>query len=78
LQNATAMKWSTCRRLKDAVNSAAQLHGWNQPAGVNVTIANIPLPTAEERAELTAIDRKLDEIAAKIKAHRQLQLPAQS
>jgi len=54
-------------RLKDVVNSAAQLHGWNQPAGVNVNIANIPLPSAEERAELTAIDRKLDAIAAKLK-----------
>ena len=54
-------------RLKDVVNSAAQLHGWNQPA-VNVNIANIPLPTAEERAEMTAIDRKLDAIAAKLKA----------
>jgi hypothetical protein len=54
-------------RLKDVVTSAAQLHGWNQPAGVNVNIANIPMPTAEERAELTALDRKLDEIAAKLK-----------
>jgi len=40
----------------------------NQPAGVNVNIANIPLPTAEERAEMNAIDRKLDAIAAKLKA----------
>jgi hypothetical protein len=54
-------------RLKDVVSSAAQLHGWNQPAGVNVNIANIPMPTAEERAEMTAIDRKLDAIAAKLK-----------
>src|SRR5262245_3317123 len=30
----------------------AQLHGWNQPAGVNVNIADIPLPTAEERAAM--------------------------
>ena len=49
------------------VTSAAQLHGWNQSAGVNVNIANIPMPTAEERAELTALDRKLDAIAAKLK-----------
>ena len=55
-------------RLKDVVNSAAQLHGWNEPAGVNVNIANIPLPTEEERAEMRAIDRKLDAIAAKLKA----------
>ena len=61
-----AMKWSMAR-LKDVVSSAAQLHGWNQPASVNVNIANIPMPTAEERAELTAIDRKLDAIAAKLK-----------
>ena len=52
-------------RLKDVVTSAAQLHGWNQPAAVNVGVqVNVPLPTAEERAELTAIDRKLDAIAA--------------
>src|SRR5262249_2889882 len=57
-------------RLKDVVNSAAQLHGWNQPAAVNVNIANIPLPSAEERAEMTAIDRKLDAIAAKLKERR--------
>ena len=55
-------------RLKDVVSSAAQLHGWNQPAGVNVNIANIPLPTAEERAEMRALDAKLDAIAAKLKA----------
>src|SRR5262245_60763994 len=62
-------------RLKDVVSSAAQLHGWNQPA-VNVNIANIPLPTAEERAEMTAIDRKLDAIAAKLKqAQTTLRLP---
>ena len=54
-------------RLKDVVNSAAQLHGWNQPAAVNVNIANIPMPTEEERAEMNAIDRKLDAIAAKLK-----------
>jgi hypothetical protein len=54
-------------RLKDVVSSAVQLHGWNQPA-VNVNIANIPLPTEEERAEMREIDRKLDAIAAKLKA----------
>jgi hypothetical protein len=54
-------------RLKDVVNSAAQLHGWNQSAGVNVNIANIPLPTAEERAEMRALDAKLDALAAKLK-----------
>jgi hypothetical protein len=54
-------------RLKDVVSSAAQLHGWNQPAGVNVNIANIPLPTEEERAEMRDIDRKLDAIATKLR-----------
>ena len=39
-------------KLKDVVNSAAQLHGWNQPA-VNVNIANIPMPSEEERAEMS-------------------------
>ena len=34
----------------------------------SINIVNIPMPTAEERAELTAIDRKLDAIAAKLKA----------
>ena len=54
-------------RLKDVVSSAAQLHGWNQPAGVNLNIANIPMPTAEERAEMRALDAKLDAIAAKLR-----------
>src|SRR5262245_44537298 len=62
-------------RLKDVVSSAAQLHGWNQPAGVNVNIANIPLPTAEERAEMRALDRKLDAIAAKLKQAQTKALP---
>ena len=55
-------------RLKDVPSSAAQLHGWNQPAGVNVNIANIPLRTEEERAEMRALDAKLDAIATKLKA----------
>jgi hypothetical protein len=55
-------------RLKDVVSSAAQLHGWNQPVGVNVNIANIPMPTAKEREEMRAMDAKLDAIAAKLKA----------
>ena len=33
----------------------------------SINIVNFPMPTAEERAELTAIDRKLDAIAAKLK-----------
>jgi hypothetical protein len=55
-------------RLKHVVSSAAQLHGWNQPAAVNVNIANIPMPTEEERAEMRALDAKLDALAAKLKA----------
>jgi hypothetical protein len=54
-------------RLKDVVSSAAQLHGWNQPAAVNVNIANIPMPTEEERAEMRALDAKLDAFAKLIK-----------
>jgi hypothetical protein len=53
-------------KLKDVVSSAAQVHGWNQPA-VNVNIANIPMPTEEERAEMRALDRKLDAFAAMLK-----------
>jgi hypothetical protein len=34
----------------------------------SINIVNIPMPTPEERAELTAINRKLDAIAAKVKA----------
>ena len=50
-------------RLKDVVSSAVQLHGWNAQAGVNVGVqVNVPLPTAEERAERKAIHAKLDQI----------------
>jgi len=35
---------------------------------VNVNIANIPMPTAEERAEMAALDAKLDAFAAMLKA----------
>ena len=51
-------------RLKDVVSSAAQLHGWNQPAGVNVNIANISLPTEAEVAERRAQHKQLDQITA--------------
>jgi hypothetical protein len=34
---------------------------------VSVNIADIPMPTAEEHAEMNAIDHKLDAIAAKLK-----------
>ena len=51
-------------RLKDVVSSAAQLHGWDQVPAVNVNIANIPLPTADERAEMRQLDAKLDAFAS--------------
>jgi hypothetical protein len=54
-------------KLKDVVSGAAQLHGWNEPAAVNVNIANIPMPTQEERAEMRALDAKLDAVAAMLK-----------
>lgn len=54
-------------KLKDVVSSAAQVRGWNQPAGVNVNIVNIPMPSDEERAEIRALDRKLDAFAAIVK-----------
>src|SRR5262245_60714511 len=50
-------------RLKDVVSSAAQLHGWNAQAGVNVGVqVNVPLPSAEEIAERRAMHARLDEI----------------
>jgi hypothetical protein len=36
-------------------------------ASVNVNIANIPMPTNEEREEMRALDRKLDALALKLK-----------
>ena len=33
----------------------------------STSIVNFPMPSAEERAELNAIDRKLDAIAAKLR-----------
>jgi hypothetical protein len=36
-------------------------------AAVNVNVANIPMPTEEERAEMRALDRKLDAFAAMLK-----------
>ena len=50
-------------RLKDVVSSAVQLHVWNAQAGVNVGVqVNVPMPTAQEQAERTAIHDKLDKI----------------
>ena len=53
------------------VSSAAQLHGWNQPAGLNVNIANIPLPTEKEVAERRARHKRLDSITARLLAKDQ-------
>ena len=54
-------------KLKDVVSSAAQLHGWNQPAGVNVNIANVRIPTEAEEAERRARHARLDAITAKLR-----------
>jgi hypothetical protein len=40
----------------------------------SINIVNIPMPSAEERAEMNAIDRKLDAIAAKLKSAHQARL----
>jgi hypothetical protein len=48
-----------------AVDKMLALTG--QTGVVNVNIANIPLPTEEEQAEMRAIDAKLDAIAAKLR-----------
>jgi len=48
-------------RLKDVVSSAAQLHGWKVQPATNVAVqVNLPMPTEEEKAEMRAIDKKLD------------------
>ena len=49
-----------------AVDKMLALTG-QTPAAVNVNIANIPMPTEEERAEMRAMDAKLDAIAAKLR-----------
>src|SRR5262249_10318828 len=64
-------------KLKDVVSSAAQLHGWNQPP-VNVNIANIPMPTEEERAEMRPLDDKLDAFASMLQAESKKRLEAGS
>ena len=48
----------------------------SQPACVNVNIANIPMPTAEEREEMRQLDEKMDAIAAKLRAAPLLRLGA--
>ena len=35
-----------------------------------ISIVNLPMPSAEERAEMRALDRKLDAIAAKLRARQ--------
>jgi hypothetical protein len=40
----------------------------------SINIVNVPMPSAEERAEMRALDRKLDAIAAKLKAAHQARL----
>jgi len=41
--------------------------GFAGSAAVNVNIANIPMPTEEERAEMRTLDRKLDAFAKLLK-----------
>ena len=48
-----------------AVDKMPALTG--QTPAVNVNIANIPMPTAEDRAEMRALDAKLDAFAAMLK-----------
>jgi len=55
-------------RLKDVVSTAAQLHGWYVQPALNVGVqVNFPLPSAEEREEMRAIDAKLDVFVKKYK-----------
>jgi hypothetical protein len=49
-----------------AVDKMLALTG-QTPAAVNVNIANIPMPTQEEREEMNRLDRKLDAFAAMLK-----------
>ena len=44
----------------------------------SINIVNFPMPTAGERAEMCALDRKLDAIAAKLKASRAAALKSAS
>src|SRR5262245_24783926 len=63
----------TAQALEAHNRNADRTHGWTaqRQAAVQVGVqVNLPLPTPEERAELTAIDRKLDAIAAKLKANK--------
>jgi hypothetical protein len=54
-----------------AVDKMLALTG--QTPAVNVNIANIPMPTKEEREEMRALDRKLDAFAKLIKTSRPLE-----
>ena len=46
---------------------------WPNVQGVNVGVqVNVPMPTEAEREEMRQLDRKLDAIAAKLKAAAQL------
>ena len=44
----------------------------------SINIVNLPMPTAEERAEMRALDRKLDATAAKLKAAQTLDAQSRS
>lgn len=55
------------RPLKDVVDSASKLHGWNvgQESHVNVAVL---MPTEAEQAERRAVHARLDALAAKLNA----------
>jgi hypothetical protein len=61
----------TAQALEAVSRAVDRTHGWSiaaqQAPAVNVAV-QVNAPTPEERAELTALDRKLDAIAAKLKA----------
>lgn|GEM_PF-5392474 len=47
--------------------NASIAHNWNQAAANVAVQVNVPLPSAEEREEMRAIDAKLDEIAKRLR-----------
>jgi hypothetical protein len=58
----------TAIALQNHDKNIALAHNWGaQNVAVAVQV-NVPMPTAEERAEMREMDRKLDAIAAKLKA----------
>ena len=73
LKDDALMDRDTAIALQNHGKNLQLAHQWfpNTQQNLNVNIANIPLPTPEERAELNDVHRKLDAIAAKLKAAQQ-------